>query len=262
MDEQFSLNGRGVVLTGAAGHLGHGMTRSLLNAGATVVAVGRDRTRLEELVELQSGLSTDRLIICDGDAADSTTVERTSELLTDRGVQLSGWVNNAFAGSSTLLGELSREKVQETVDAALTDVMMICDEVGTRMAAAGRGSIVNVASMYGIVSPQPAAYALAEAMHSPPAYGAAKAGLIQFTRYAAVHWAKSGVRVNALTPGAFPSAQVQANTSFLSELEARVPMGRVGRVEEIGGSVVFLLSDASSYMTGQQLIVDGGWTAW
>lgn len=262
MLNQFSLADRGVVITGAAGHLGRAMTAAALAAGATVAAVGRDGGRLEALAA-ETGVDEEgRLLPVVGDVGDDRTIAAAVEAVEGAGVELKGWVNSAYAGPATLLGELDREKARAAIDAALTDVIAICDTVGTRLAAGGGGSIVNVASMYGLVSPQPAAYADAEQMHNPPAYGAAKAGLIQFTRYAAVHWARSGVRVNALTPGAFPAPEVQREDAFIAALEERVPMGRIGSPEEVGGAVVFLLSDASSYMTGQQLVLDGGWTAW
>ena len=130
------------------------------------------------------------------------------------------------------------------------------------MRSAGAGSIVNVASMYGIVSPQPAAYAGSPDFHNPPAYGAAKAGVIQYTRYAAVHLAPDGVRVNAISPGPFPSPSVQEDPAFIAGLAARVPLGRIGRPEDLVGPLVFLLSDASRYVTGHNLVVDGGWTIW
>lgn len=238
------------------------MTAALLEAGASVAAVGRNQLRLSKLTEATEDAAKARLITIAGDAADERTIDAALSALEERGVGLDGWVNNAFAGPSTMLGGLDRDAAAETIEAGLTDVIAICDRVGMRMIADGGGSIINVASMYGLVSPQPQAYAHAERMHNPPAYGAAKAGVIQFTRYAAVHWAQSGVRVNALVPGAFPSPEVQRDEAFIGELESRVPIGRIGSPEEIGGAIVFLISDASSYMTGQELVVDGGWTAW
>jgi gluconate 5-dehydrogenase len=130
------------------------------------------------------------------------------------------------------------------------------------MIAQGRGSIINISSMYGTVSPQPTAYRERPQYHNPPAYGAAKAGVQQYTRYAACHLAPHGVRVNGISPGPFPHGQAARDEVFVAELEKRVPLGRIGRPEEIAGAAVFLLSDAASYITGHNLAVDGGWTAW
>jgi gluconate 5-dehydrogenase len=116
--------------------------------------------------------------------------------------------------------------------------------------------------MYGSVSPQPEVYRDAPQFHNPPAYGAAKAALLQLTRYSACHLAAHGIRVNSVSPGPFPAPAVQANEAFVEELTARVPLGRIGQPGELVGAVVFLLSDAASYVTGANLPVDGGWTAW
>jgi len=258
--DPFSLAGCGVCVTGAAGHLGQAMTASLLNAGASVVAVGRHRDGLEDLRSKNSKHGA-QLELCAGDVGNRSTFDAAIEIFDRIGVPLRGWVNNAYAGQSSQFVSLSREPVQETIESALTNAMLLTDWAGTAMSSQG-GAIVNVASMYGVVSPQPRVYDHADEMRSSPAYGAAKAGLIQFTRYAAVHFGPVGVRVNTLTPGPFPNSSVRKDTQFVAELEARTPLGRVGDPQEVGGAIVFLLSSASSFMTGQQLIVDGGWTAW
>ena len=239
------------------------MTRSVLEAGAVTVTIGRSEGRLESLRNSTPRTLSHRLVSIAGDASDEATMEAAFAAGEDHGVRLAGWVNNVFGVKPSHLGSLDSDAVRSTLDQSLTNVMLTCDRVGSRMAREGGGSIVNVASMYGVVAPDPGNYRQAASMASPPAYGAAKAGLIQFTRHAGVEWAKSGVRVNALVPGPFPSQEVrESSPEFVADLAKRVPMARVGEPGELGPACVFLLSGASSFVTGQQLVADGGWTAW
>ena len=259
-----SIRGMRVVVTGGAGHLGGAMARLLVRRGARVLICGRTKSALDEVQGSASEGQGDGVL--HSSVADCSRVEDIERLLdeTERlwnGVD--GWVNNAASSGCSLLGSLERDEVDATLSHCLASVMMATDRVAARMIQRQiRGSIVNVASMYGLVSPQPQAYQGHAECHNPPAYGAAKAGLIQFTRYAACHYAGAGIRVNAVSPGPFPSKAVQARESFISQLAQRVPLGRIGRAEEIGGPVAFLLSLDSSYVTGHNLVVDGGWTAW
>jgi NAD(P)-dependent dehydrogenase (short-subunit alcohol dehydrogenase family) len=141
--------------------------------------------------------------------------------------------------------------------------MLACQVIGGRMAAAGRGSIVNVSSIYGLVSPDQRLYeyrrSAGDAFVKPVAYSASKSALMNLTRYLATYWAPKNVRVNTVTFGGVFNGQ---DPQFLAGYEARVPLGRMARNDEYNGSIVFLLSDASSYMTGSNLVIDGGWTAW
>ena len=124
------------------------------------------------------------------------------------------------------------------------------------------GSIINIASMYGVVASYPSAYE-GVPFNSPPAYHSLKGGLIHLTRHLAAYWAKYSIRVNAISPGAFPRAEQRRTlTELISRLEEKVPMNRMGDPEELKGVVLLLASDAGSYITGQNLLVDGGWTAW
>ena len=123
------------------------------------------------------------------------------------------------------------------------------------------GVLINIASMYGIVSPDPGIYG-DSGFDSPANYGAGKAAIIQFTRYLACHYGRFGVRANTVSPGAFPSPEVQKNSLFMEKLCSKNPLGRIGKPEELKGVVIFLASQASAYVTGQNIPVDGGWTAW
>jgi NAD(P)-dependent dehydrogenase (short-subunit alcohol dehydrogenase family) len=125
-----------------------------------------------------------------------------------------------------------------------------------------KGSIVNIASMYGVVAPDPELYQGDVSLNNPANYGAGKAAIIQFTKYTAAYYAKYGIRANSISPGSFPNPKVQQNASFIKRLSAKSMLGRVGQPQELQGVVILLASDASSYITGQNICVDGGWTAW
>ena len=258
----FDVRGRVIGITGAGGHLGSAMGRQLVAGGAIVLAFGRTPEPLEELARACAGRAG-MLLPFVGDVRDDASVQRAIETLIDRYGRLDGWVNNASttSGGGTF-GNLTREGLDRAAS-GLTDVMMATQTVANAMMHLGRpGSIVQVSSMYGLVSPAPSVYADLSEQHNPPAYGAVKAGILQFTRYAGVHLAPNGIRVNAVTPGAFPNPAVQHQKAFIDRLAERIPMARIGHPHEVAGAVHFLLSDAASYMTGGNIVVDGGWTAW
>lgn len=155
--------------------------------------------------------------------------------------------------------EASWDKV---IDVNLKGVYLCCQVFGSAMAKAGRGSIINVASIYGVVSPDQSLYEYrrqrGEVFYKPVAYSASKSGILNLTRYLAVYWARKGVRVNSLTIAGVLNNQEQA---FLDAYCARIPIGRMAKLNEYNGSVIFLASEASHYMTGANLVIDGGWTA-
>jgi gluconate 5-dehydrogenase len=193
---------------------------------------------------------------------DNKAVDAVLEKIEEKTGRLVGWINNAYEGHSGLLLDASEKDMLDSVEFGLVRVMGITQRVAKRMIAGGGGSIINISTMYGMVSPQPDTYLNFPKFHNPPAYGAAKAGLIQYTRYAACHLAKQGIRVNAISPGPFPHGEPAQEQGFIEELCRRVPMGRVGKPEDVAGAAVFLISNASAYITGQNLAIDGGWTAW
>ena len=151
----------------------------------------------------------------------------------------------------------------EVMDVNVKGVVLCCQVIGAAMAGAGRGSIVNVSSVYGLLSPPQDLYEFrrsrGETFFKPVAYSVSKSALLNLTRYLATYWAKAGVRVNTLTLGGIFNEQPQ---EFLEAYGARVPLGRMAEAGEALGAVVFLASDASSYVTGANLVVDGGWSAW
>ncbi|MGB0619321.1 MAG: SDR family NAD(P)-dependent oxidoreductase [Myxococcota bacterium] len=261
-----ALTGLGIGVSGGGTHLGRAIALALAAAGAEVVVFGRRAEPLEETrrlaVDLAGHVHTEL-----ADQHRDEDLARVLDRLAKEAGAAHGWVNNACgvaahsSGRPATLDRLERKAVENTLESTLSDVILATEAVAARMEGQG-GSIVNVSSMYGVVSPQPATYTDHPSFHSPPAYGAAKAGVVQFTRYAATHYARAGIRVNSVSPGPFPTEAVQRERAFIQQLEARVPLGRIGAPHELAGPVAFLLSPLSSYVTGHDLVVDGGWTSW
>ena len=259
----FSLVGKTALLTGATGHLGEQMAIALGAAGAKVLVNSRSRQQAAILVEqlTEKGYLAVPLVF---DVTDQQKIDKAMSQLLDE--PLSILVNNAYAGAGGTVETSSTSQYQESYDVSVLSahrLLKACLPIlRESVRRNGDASVINIASMYGMVSPDRRLYD-SPTETNPPFYGAAKAALIQWTRHAACELGKEGVRVNSISPGPFPSASTQASTpAFVEKLASRVPLGRVGRAEEIQGPLLFLASTASSFVTGSNLVVDGGWTSW
>lgn len=257
------LSGRTALVTGASGHLGRAIALALCEAGACVLVNSRSAERCNALVSdlRERGHQAEPAVF------DVTSTEDVARFLkTLSGAALDVVVNNAHQGSAGTIATSNEKEFQAAFDIAVTAAhrLILHSLPNLRRAVAERGdaSIINIASMYGLVSPDLRNYDTPQ-VSNPPFYGAAKAGLLQLTRYAACEFGHEGIRCNALAPGPFPSDRVQGDDpAFVERLAARVPLGRIGRAEEIGGPVVFLASPSATFINGAVLPVDGGWTAW
>lgn len=260
-EKLFRLDGRTAFVTGASGHLGSEMARALCEAGAHVILNGRNAGRLDLMAEKMTsdGHSVDTACF---DIMDAENVSREMGKLK----RLDVLINNAYTGRATSLENASYEDFDTAFRSGITAAFDLAREALPALEAAasatGHASVINISSMYGVVSPDPALYG-ASGLNSPPFYGPAKAALLQMTRYLAAHWAERNIRVNALTPGPFPTKHIQKEKAdFIERLSQKNPMKRIGQATEIRGPVLFLASDAASFITGATIPVDGGWTAW
>jgi hypothetical protein len=246
----FRLDGRTALVTGASSGLGARFARVLHGAGASVVITARRADRLAVLAQELPGT-----VAVAADIAVAEERERlVAEALDAHEGRLDVLVNNA--GTTTLAGieDEDPDVWQRAVEINLTAPWDLARRCSAALRASGRGSVVNVASMLGLVAGTPI-----KSAH----YAATKGGVINMTRELAVQWARKGVRVNALCPGWFPSEMTvdMGSESSQAFVRANCPMQRMGAEHELDGALLFLAGDASSYMTGQTLVVDGGWTA-
>lgn len=258
---RFDLSGKTAWVPGGAGLLGARVCRALAEHGAHVI-IGDIRG--EAAAEAAEALTRDGFQ-AEGRAVDigeekAVAGEVDAILATHR--QLDILVNMTCFSTAARLEDMTASQWEAGMRVSLTGAFVAGREAARAMKAHGGGSIVHFSSMYGLVSPDPRMYPPSQPPN-PVDYGVAKAGILQLVRYQAVFMAPHGVRVNAIVPGPFPNPEVQgADDDFMPLLVGKCPMGRTGRPEEIAGAVVYLCSGAASYVTGTQLVVDGGWTAW
>ena len=268
LGERFSLAGKVAVVTGAGGLLGRYHCLALAEAGATVVATDVDANGCEAVAR-ESGRSS---MAFAADVSEPESVRVLTEAVLERCGRIDVLVNNAaindkFESPAAALESSRFENYpldlwQRSLNVNVTGPFLCCQAIGAEMARAGRGSIINLASTYASVAPDQSLYRDAEGrqrFYKSPVYPTTKAAVLALTRFLAAYWGPSGVRVNALSPGGVENAQ---DDFFIHEYARRTPLGRMAAPNDFMGALTFLASDASSYVNGANLVVDGGFTIW
>lgn len=270
-DPLFDLSGRIGVVTGGMGQLGAEYAAALAARGMRVAIFDLAREPRPGVADLSRGLAAGSIRAFAVDVTDRSSIEAATEevvaawgvphlLVNNAGIDAPPDAPAEEVGPFESYPEAAFDRV---MDVNVKGTLLCCQTIGARMAAAGRGSIVNVSSIYGLLSPVQALYdfrrARGEEFVKPVAYSVSKSAVLNLTRYLATYWARSGVRVNTLTLAGVANDQPR---EFVEAYTARMPLGRMAEPREYVGAVVFLASDASSYVTGANLVVDGGWSAW
>lgn len=268
LEKLFNLKNRIAVVTGGNGNLGAEYAEALMGAGAQVAVFDLG----EKLnARLAKSARYGPIKFFPVDITDKLQIKAGLRKLEKVWGVPDILVNNAALDAppgahpeeNRSFENYSLTSWQKTLDVNLTGMFLCSQIIGSRMARRGRGSIINISSIYGLVSPNQSIYSyrakLGKPFIKPISYSVTKSGVLNLTRYLATYWAKKGVRVNTLSPGGIFNKQ---DKEFVASYAKLAPMGRMAKKSEMNGAILFLASDASSYMTGANLIIDGGWTAW
>jgi len=267
--ELFSLANKVVVVTGGAGLLGQVFCQALVDVGAHVAIVDLDLASAETVAKRINKSDAQRVIAVGSDITSPESVTQMVANVVKQLGRIDVLVNNAASKGSSLdaffesFEDYSLKTWREVMSVNIDGLFLVAQAVGKQMKKQGGGSIIQTSSIYGVVAPDQRIYEGSEyngrPINTPAVYSASKSAVNGLTNYLATYWASSKIRVNSLTPGGIASGQ---NSEFNKKYSNRVPLGRMGEASELVGALIYLASDASSYVTGQNLIVDGGLSAW
>jgi len=257
LKELFSLKDKTALVTGGAGYLGTAMCEALAEQGANIIIASRDYDKCKNLSNVLSfQYPKQDFTPMELNVLDKISIEKCVSQIK----KLDILINNAWSGNKNSFESISNEDWEYDIDMSLNSVFRLIKAMQPLLIESN-GVILNTASMYGHVAPDYRLYN-EEKYTNPPSYGAAKAAVIQFSKYLASFLAPYQIRVNCISPGPFPFPETQQDKEFMQRLSSKNPMNRIGQPYELKGVIALLCSDASSYMTGQNICVDGGWATW
>lgn len=255
----FDLTKKIILLTGGYGYLGAAAAESLVYHGGTVYVLGRTANKFDEAFKGHSELGK-KLIFQHCDVSSTSSIKEAFESIISKEGSIDVLINNAFYLEGQHPLTMTDDQWNTGIDGTLNSVFRCIREVIPHIKKSESPRIINVSSMYGVNAPDFDVYVDFPESLNPPHYGAAKAGVIQLSKYYASYLGEEGITVNTVTPGPYPSDAVQKKGKFVELLAEKTLLKRIGKPEDLAGAFVFLASDASAYITGQNIIVDGGWT--
>lgn len=257
MNEIFDLAGKIIAITGGYGYLGSAMAEGLLQCRGEVLVLGRSESKHKDAFK---HLKTPPVFF-QTDINNLSSVKLTVQSINNKYGKLDALINNAFSlEGGTKPDVMPDEMFLSGLTGSLLSAYRVTRECLPLLRKSMNASVINISSMYGMVAPDFSIYESAPESLNPPHYGAAKAGLLQLTRYLASWLGSENIRLNALSPGPFPSPEVLKNTSFVKALAQKTALKRVGNPKDLQGAVIWLCSDSSAFVTGQNIVIDGGWT--
>ena len=252
--QSLRVDNKTIILTGGYGYLGIAIAKSLSFHGANVIVAGKSKLKFKEKA-LNAEIKFVEL-----DVSERESISKAYREIHNTFGKIDVIINNAYYSKGQSPETMSDEDWNYGIDGVLSSVFKSITEIIPYYKDQGYGKIINVSSMYGIIAPDFKIYNHSPEYLNPPHYGAAKAGVLQLTRYYASYLGKLNIQVNSVTPGPFPSKAVQENKSFITKLKQHTALSRVGNPEDLAGVFTFLSSEAANFITGQNFIIDGGWT--
>ncbi len=263
----FDLTNKNIILTGSAGFLGSEYANALSMAGANVILVDISKSKNKQVMNNIKEKYETNASSFQVDITKPNQVKKLKKDILKKYNVIDGLVNNAFLSPRTNpekfskpFEEFSLDIWNKTLEVNLTGVFLLCQEFGQVMVKQKSGSIVNIGSIYGLVGADQRIYGSSK-INSPVSYAVTKGAIVNLTRYLAAYWDRKNIRVNTLTLGGVQDEKYM-DKQFIKKYSDKTILGRMAKKEEYSGALIFLLSNASSYMTGANLVVDGGWTAW
>lgn len=261
MNNLFCMDRKVVLITGGSGYLGKPMTEVLSEYGATVIIGSRNEDKNKQLANELFDRIKEHVEVVTLDISNGDMIEETIKGIIDKHKKIDVLINNSYYGAGSELMSMHETEWLKGIDGSVNCCFRMTQAVLKHMLKENRGKIINIASMYGIVAPDVSIYEDTPFYNSAN-YGVGKAGIIQLTKYIAAVYGKNGITCNAISPGPFPNPGVQQNKRFMENLIKKVPLGKVGVPDDLKGIVLLLSSDASDFINGANISIDGGWTSW